>query len=221
MFVAFLLAWFSFIEERHHLRPLGKWKSELENFGLAGRSSFCIYIRIGCIVKNWSEHSSLIFHKELASFGGRIDIHPLLTALFLSQCWSTQNVGSAAYLWPSIEPWQYNGRILWLIHGVWCASSLLSNSLLNIYRTILQIDPALPLEFYARVSGPGRISTWSAQGGEIKSFFQEVFRSTLDICLTNTVGPWVLQPHSVNRCYLETMKLLFTWEDKDAHWVHT
>lgn len=53
------------------------------------------------------------FHKEFTSFGGRVYTHPLLTAApFLPQCWSTQNVGSAAYLWPSIEPWKYNGPIL-------------------------------------------------------------------------------------------------------------
>lgn len=105
-----------------------------------------------------------------------------MTASFLSQCWSTENVGSAAYLWPSIEPWQYNGPILWLIHCCWHVSStltdgsvvrLLSNSLWNIYRTILQIDPALPLEFYAWISGPGRISTWSAEGGGQNLFFQK------------------------------------------------
>lgn len=181
-------------------------------------------IQLLCIHQNWLYCLKLVralftdFHKELVSFGGRIYIHPLMTASFLSQCWSTENVGSAAYLWPSIEPWQYNGPILWLIHGVWYVSSsltdgsvvsLLSNSLLNIYRTILQIDPALPLEFYAWISGPGRISTWSAERGEIKFFFQK-FSETHWVFTLQTAWD---HAYSSSILYGKQNVILKTWSD--------
>lgn len=72
-----------------------------------------------------------------------------------------------------------------LIHGVWYVSSsltdgslvsLLSNSLLNIYRARLQIDPALPQVMCTLTSGPGRISTRLAQGGETKIFCPKYFQ---------------------------------------------